>query len=409
MTDVIPTVSEEATGIEAAETAPVETIYVVRAAAAVLRLPEDAESMFMTPEARETAREIRVKIAGALEADARVASVVPMRSGGALNATTTRYVDVNPAADDILDVLVDYYGLRLNEPLEFVVHVPSKNQPLYRGAEDLPSDDYLVHWDGDTILVQWSQEGTIRSSSGGHVALDILNQATEAAGYTLEIIACAPSCLHKFIHSDFVTFNEPPTDEGFDVRQPARGGSSVAAPWPLPEDPWVNIHRMSYALGSIVAQYGEAKSQAIAVLDMENRARADVQTVLSIAHKRVLKRRPPRVLGWIADSWQLRGTRRFARQLSSELWVALIELDSRRRTWAEVERQLRSLSDGMGLSDVDALRDVNQASVSSIDVGLLRDSIQELSARREGRVLALVTLVGAVGALVGAVVGSLLA
>lgn len=381
-------------------------IFVVRTAAAVMRLPSDASPMFMSEEARSRARQAGQEVRDALERDPRVASMAEVNHFSALNARTTEYVEVDTKSPNVLDVLTDYLGLRLNEPLEFLVHVPAKNQPLYRGAKDLPADDYWVLWDGDTVLVQWEQADSSRSHSGGHIVLDVLGDAVKKAGLELSVIACSPGCLHRFLHVDFATFSEA-NSAMFDTSRSETAGS-IIVPWARPEDPWENIRKLWAAIGNIVPQYAQAKTQALAVLGMEYRARAGVQAVLEIAHKRVTKRTAPHLVGWVVDSFALFGSRRFTKQRMSELWVALVEIDTRRRSWADAERHLTDLCEQEGLGGSDTLKDVDQRAVESIDVGLLRDTIQELSARREGRMLVTVTLVGAVAALIGTLAGALL-
>ena len=75
-----------------------------------------------------------------------------------------------------------YFGMS-RRPVRIRPRVPKKNQPLFRGEDDIPAEEYLVLWDGQTIAVAWEQSADVElPHSGGHVAEDVLRQAAQRAG-----------------------------------------------------------------------------------------------------------------------------------------------------------------------------------------------------------------------------------
>ncbi|GEM_PF-4464080 len=385
------------------------SIFVVRVAAAVLRLPKGSNPMFLSDEARELADSAWDAIGEALLSDPRVKSVPPRSEGArANNARTVKYSEVDDDADDILSTVNDFYGLRLNQPMRFAVHVPRKNQLKYRNIDDVPAETYDAVWDGEFLMVQWEQDSPRRANSGGHVVIEVLAQAVTAAGWGLSQIACTTGCLHRFLHADFVTFADVPDAESFEVPSYGGVGGSVVTPWGKPKDAWENLARMHHAVYNAVGLYTVGRTQADAIMFLERVARADVETLLEVAHRRATRRRFPHIIGSVVDSWNLIGAGRITRELTSELWVALVRLDTLRRAWATTDDRLRRAVNESGLGAVKAVQDIDQDAVRSVELDLLKASVQEISTRRDGRLLALVTFVGALAALSGGLVGALI-
>jgi hypothetical protein len=384
-----------------------ETIYVARSAVCLLRLPRGFAPMFTTPQARDLANGVANEVCSKLESDPRVVTAKRQGPHEVHNARTDKFLGIDDEAENAVTAIVEYLSLRLNEPIVFEVRVPRKNQYKYRGVDDVPSDEYLAAWDGQSLFVQWTQTAAFSTGSGGHVVLDILAQAVRAAGYEIEIIACAPTCHHRFLHVDYVTFEGEPPDH-FHLNGEVSIGESVTTPWSLPLSPLQNLQIIYERLATITELYGEAVSVATAVQHLESEARMDAEVVLKIAHQRSSRRRLPNIFGWVTDTWKLRGSSSYSRELTAELWYALVSIDTKKHRWVTIERRLRQLSDEHGLSEVSSILDVNNTAMESIDVEILKSSVQEVSARREGNVLAMATFVGALAALAGAALGSVL-
>ncbi len=383
-------------------------VYVARAAVCLVRMPVDTKPMFTTPEARELSTGVSASVLKALEHDPRIASARAARASEIHNASTTTFLAIKDDEDSIVDSIEEYQALRLNEPIIFTVRVPAKNQYKYRGVDDIPSDEYLAVWDGQALIVQWSQETPRRTQSGGHVVIDVLGDAVKTAGYELVVIACAPTCHHRFLHADFVAFETDEPSDHFHADSEPHSSASVIVPWSKPADDLENLRRLHGALAPAMHEHGLAMSTAFAVAYLEHRARVDADVVLKITHDRATRRRFPHITGAVVDGWRMRGTRAFSRELVADLWYALVSLDTRKNDWVAVSSRLRELAEADGFHEVEALTDVRNKAMERIELETLKAAVQEVSARQEGRVLAWATFSGAVAAIGGTVIGSLL-
>lgn len=399
----IEEVSAEAVGGDAAE-----PVFIARAAVCVLRLPDSADSMFTTPEARRFADEVQEKIETALEADSRVSEVIHVRSSAVDNASTHSYWKIHDDQEKLTDSFDGYEGLRFNRVTVFRVRVPLKNQPRYRNMDDVPSDDYLVVWDGESAIVQWEQDSPRSTGSGGHVVLALLEEVVAATGYEVEVVACAPTCHHRFVHADFVSFSGEHDHDEFQINGSALIGSTVETPWGKRPSDIENLNHTYRALQGPLAVYGQARSLATFILFLEHRARGDSADVLAIAHQRASRSTIRHPRQWVRDTWALRGSRRESRELMSGLWLALVTIDSQRRVWRALERRLRESLRTARMPVLVSELDVDTAQIEAQDVSLLKDSVAELGARTEGRQLLLATGSGAVAALAGAALAALL-
>lgn len=404
---VMTEAAEHAAELEPAE--PDNSIFVVRAAVCVLRLPDSADSMFTTPEARSFADSVQRKIEAALQADARVTEVVDVPASAVDNAATDRYWDVKEDESKLTDSFDSYLGLRFNRVTVFRVRVPGKNQFRYRSLDDVPSDEYLVAWDGQNLLVQWEQDTPRSTGSGGHVVLDLLEDVGRAVEYPVVVVACAPTCHHRFVHADFVTFAGEHQHPEFQVNGPAIIGRTVETPYGKAPTDLQNLRRTYKALQQPLAIYGQARTLAALILFLEWRARSDASSVLDIAYQRAHRSSFRNPFRWLRDSWDLRGLRRESRELMAGLWLSLVTIDTQRGSWRAAAHRLVAALQESRMSTLAEELDIQSERIERLDVSLLRESVAELGARLEGRQLLLATGSGAVAALAGAALAALLA
>lgn len=214
LTEVVDPAGDSDHGSDSADT----SVFITRVAVCVLRLPEDAGSMFTTPEARSFAESLQGKFEKALQLDSRVAEVIAVPAHPFDNAATDTYWEVRIEADKLTDAFARYEGLRFNRPTVFRVRVPAKNQPRYRSLDDVPADEYLVAWDGQGVVVQWEQDSPRSTGSGGHIVLSLLEELGQSIGLSVEVIACATHCHHRFVHADFVSFSGEHDHDQFEIR-----------------------------------------------------------------------------------------------------------------------------------------------------------------------------------------------
>jgi len=387
---------------------PDNSIFVVRAAVCVLRLPDSADSMFTTPEARDFADSVQQRVEAALQADARVTEVVDVPTPVVDNAATDRYWEVKEDERKLTDSFNSYQGLRFNRVTVFRVRVPAKNQFRYRSLDDVPSDEYLVAWDGQNVLVQWEQDTPRSTGSGGHVVLDLLEDVGRVVEHPVVVVACAAACHHRFVHADFVTFAGDHQHPEFQVNGPAVIGRTVETPYGKAPTDLQNLRRTYRALQQPLAIYGQAKTLAALILFLEWRARADASAVLDIAYQRAHRSSFRHPLRWLRDSWGLRGLRRESGELMAGLWLSLVTIDSRRGSWRASANRLVAALEESQMSALAPELDIQGEQIEQLDVSLLRESVAELGARLEGRQLLLATGSGAIAALAGAALAALL-
>lgn len=384
------------------------SVFITRVASCVLRLGEDAPWMFTTPEARALADELQSRVTARLRADSRVTEVVEVPVHPVDNAATHTYWKIDPAKQELEDAAVPYQGLRLNQPSLFRVRIPIKNQPLYRNIQDVPSEEYLVLWDGVNVIVQWEQSKPRSTGSGGHAVLDLLTQAVKEAGYEVEVLACAPTCHHRFLHADFVSFSHGEHDHDFKITGEARIGVTVENPLGKRQSDEENIWTFYMYVQTPLAIYGQGRSTSNYIFFLEERIRQDAAISLQLAHERSRKSSVRHPVLWARDSWRLRGTSRHIRELMSGLWLALVTLDAQRGSWRHTHDRLVESLTASRMPGLSEPFDIGERQVQSQDVGLIRESIANLDARIEGRMLLWATAAGAVCAISGGLIAALI-
>jgi hypothetical protein len=385
-------------------------VFVCRVAVALLQMPPTTESMFTSPAARTLADEVESRFRDALASDGRILEVIEDKPEDLKtdNARIDSYTRINLEAKSLTEAVTPVPVLRLNSTISFRVRIPAKNQPKYRSRDDVPSDDYLVAWNGVTLAVQWEQPEPFATGSGGHVVLTILEEIGESVGYPVRIVACAPVCQHRFIHGDFVTFTSEDPPDHFHVSGETPVGSTVATPYSKNSEDRINLGRTFDALSGLVEEYGSSKVVADAIHLLEWRARVGSQEMLDLAYERVGRRRFPHILGALADTWKLRNSRRRTRELIAELWLALVSLDTYKVTWKAKNLHFEKSFSEPPFQELRTLLDVGSDVVRGQDLSLLRSATQEVSSRLEGRLLVIATLMGALGGVGGAALAALL-
>ena len=387
---------------------PQGPIYVCRVALPLLRLSDDTPPMFTMPEARKLAAEVEAKVRNALAEDPRVAEVYPSRALEVDNARTHTFFDFDMGADNLIEALSTFQVLRFNDVLQFRVRVPAKNQPKYRSRDDVPSDEYLVVWDGVSAAVQWEQQTTMATGSGGHVVLDLLCDIGAVAGYPVEILACSAGCHHRFVHADFVTFDDDDLPSNFAKAGETPVGSTVVVPFRRHDDAFDNLMHTYVVLHPVLNSFAETKALADAVSFLEDRGRRDATEILDIAYRRAARSHLPDVRNWWRDKRKLRGSRRRTRQLIAGLWLTLATTDEHVRTWQWSNARFNELLEGRRLTELKSDFDTGEHEIQSMDLSLVRASLEEISSRMEGRMMLMAGFAGAGAALAGSTVTALL-
>jgi len=377
-------------------------IYVCRVASVFFRMPSGTPFLFTSQAAVEFAAQADTALRDAMEKDPRITQVLPPAPSDAANARTHLLWDPQEDEENLVEALRHYRALRLNIEVMFRVRVPKKNQPIYRGLDDVPTDEYLALWDGVTLYVQWTQATRRGSGSGGHVVLDVLGDVVRAAGYEAVVQACAPSCHHKFIHLDIVTLDTCKPPDRFEHVSETPVSSVLLAPYSRDDDDHANLRRTFVATSSTLNQFAEVKNTSDMVMFLGGRLFADSTELTSIAYQRAA-RRPFFRRGALTDLWHLRGTRRQVRQLLAGLWLALSMLTVRQLEWKRDAGLLRSIMKSDHTRAFRGALDIRASEIEELNVDTVRTTLEDTGARQQASALIFATLCGAIAVLAGAV------
>lgn len=380
------------------------SVFVARAAVALSHLPKETTALFTVPEARALATEVSDKYRAALAKDWRVKEVldeVP-RKRDFDNARTQGFLEVSPEAENLTEAITSFEAMLFNSPILFRVSVLAKNQPRYRSMDDVPTDEYLVVWDGVQLLVQWEQDAPFATGSGGHIVFDILAEVGDSIGYPVSVLACSPACHHKFVHGDFVTFADHHASDDFHTHGETPVGHTIHTPYAKDADDVTNIRRTFSYIAGILNTFALTQSYLDAMSYLEWRSRRDAQLLLAIAYDQASMRTPPHFIGMAKDAWNLRGSRREKRKLIGGLWLALSSLDTFRVRWRLHDSHFSELVGDPAVRNLAPLFDTGRDKIERQDLTLIRASLQEVATRMEGGRLFVATLAAAAAAFLAA-------
>lgn len=382
---------------------PDERIYVARVAIAALRLPPGTPSLFVSAEASALSEEVSKQLVLALGADSRVDDIEAPPANDVHNARTVSVFSLDDEAPP--NEQLPFRTIRLNSDISFSIRVPEKNQPKYRNLADIPANQYHVRWNGMFAVVQWNQVDGRASGSGGHVALEVLAEAAKTAGFDLEVIACNRSCVHRFLHGDIVTFFE---SSGAERRYRWNVETSAAyADHRALDDPNDQLTKTFTDIEQALERYLISKTRATRVLDLEDYARSCNGELTELNYRFATRRRFPRP-GAIVDLWKFRRIGAQRTELLASMWHSVSLLETNHRYWtvdnAELTRYLKSPK----LKGIAPMLDDDRDAMTSVDVSLVRASLEDAGTRVDSSKMVWATGAGALGALLGAIVGSLL-
>jgi hypothetical protein len=297
------------------------------------------------------------------------------------------------------------HWIRFNSPVRFEVEVPAKNQRSLTEGDSLPTR-YLVLWDGMVIVTSWLvPAGQPIGLSGGHVVQGILEEALDRAGYELYVQECSPSCDHGYAHTTLRITNVPSGGERAEYVK-GRAWSEVKASVPVGRDQMTYVF---YDMRAAAISFTKVKNIGRHILDIEANVRKDLDGLLSQSvtlaslFRLGLKERTKR-------RWKLRRWRRESRRLIAELWLSLAVIERLHRRWNGERFDFDSEVRDRGLHLLFLLDHADDAArIESLDLGLIRSTVEEGAERIDQRALITVTGIAAVtGAICGALAAHLL-
>lgn len=382
-------------------------LSICRIALAVLRLPADAEHMAPSPASSALSQDIDTALRAALNADHRVTEVLPEREGALSvdNAKTINFHERGLGNDELVDD-AGYRGFRLGRRLMFRVRVPVKNQPTYRGRDDVPVDTYLAAWNGVMLIVQWDQDSNAATASGGHVVLDVLRDVVASAGQMLELIPCSHGCFHGFLHVDVLCWDGPRHPTDFTLIESADAMRGIVAPFSRMNDDIDNVVEVFDRLYSTFEKYACAKTVGDRIVDLEDQASGDSAVLMAINYKHASRAGLPRPRAF-TDAWRLIGSRKYSRKLIARMWLAVALIERQERYWRQLESRFRSSLEKNDLQAFGEDFDVHSDEIRSLDLALVKTTLNDMGTRFDNRSIVWATALGAAAGIAGAVVGGI--
>lgn len=338
----------------------------------------------------------------ALQEDSRVTDISQSNLDLHYSGTETYYPSLGRTTKDAIisgsDAFEVFY---FSGPIFIQIHVPTKNQPLHHGADDIPSEDYVISWDGTTVVVAWEQEDEALPLSGGHIARSILEAAVEQVGSSLYDQACTPMCRNLFFHSVGVlresidpgsepTYHSSLEHRGVDVSVPSADDLEDALKWFL-LDTSLTIH-----------MFAEFKNVGRRLLDVHKIAEAATSRLLALQYFEASAAMGSRIMK-IKRFRTSTANRREMRSLLATAWLCISHIETLRRQWSELENSLAH-DDSRPFIEVFLATDFagDRQRVRDVQTAPLRAALDNVSVRLDASAMVMTT---ALGGLAGAVAG----
>jgi hypothetical protein len=372
--------------------------------------------LVVQPDEEVVPSELGRQIVQALERDPRVTRV----TGPAVTDAYSYGHVILPARDsdedDDEDLFTDpghYHALQLSDAIMIWAHVPIKNQPTREGEQlPPPSEDYIALWDGLTLLVAWEHDpGSHAPLSAGEVLFDIIERAAKDADCVIYGQRCSAVCDFPFVHVD-LDVRADPTEDAVRWLPQADPGSmelEVTVPTSPTEGLALGALTLWFECAQACASFARMKNSGRRVLDLEFATRSTLHRLNTLQLEGVRRAALP-FFPRFRDRFRVRGWRREAREHVAELWIGLELLERVRRRWAQERFEFDKVAPpSSGLASV-FVRDHEDdvARIETLDLSLVRASVEETAKRLDTRAIALATAGGALaGGLAGAALGAL--
>ena len=298
------------------------------------------------------------------------------------------------------------FAVRFAHPLEFTIRAQRKNQPIFRTYEDIPSEEYLVVWDGYSLMTFWQQGADDDvTPAGGHIVKDVIRRAAESIGAGIYFQGCRPECDYEFGHTDLLI------EESDDIEEPQFAPGSgphgvVRISMPLGAPKVSDLALSTYFRAWLpLGYFGEMKNVAQRLALMSELVSTDLPGLLGLLyHLGEVHDLPPRKR--LGEWWSHRGWRGEMRRMMDRLWLGIAHVGQLRNMWSqrrfEFERVAHETG-GVALFEGDHIHDVQ--ALQEIDLDLVQAAVNQVSGRLEMRALVRATALAALSAIAGAAIG----
>jgi hypothetical protein len=356
------------------------------------------------------AASIAEKLERALEDDTRIKEIGDVHIMPEWYSRKTAY----PRSDGELGeaLLSDedhFHAIRFSDPFSFIVSVPKRNQPPFRGYTDFPSDTYYVAWDGVTAVVLWERtpDAVGPPRAGGQVVVDVLTDVVAAAGFELYVQPCSPNCTNLFAHT---VLQVEQSDVGDEMTLESDPDSSIVVLHvPFNGEPLGLVAKVCTYIRVEAEYFARFKNGAQRIMDLESFARSMVAELLELQYERNATLKLGRARRFLSKIHN-RGSKRKIQGLIASLWLVFARLEERRSEWFSARDRFVDSIERYGTGALfkrdhrDELRTIERQ-----DLAFIRAAIEQSANRLDSSTIALVTGLSAVAAVIGAVIGALIA
>lgn len=353
--------------------------------------------------------EIIESLKRAIESDVRVSSVELTDQRPEWMRRLSFFPTSEPATkDQILSGSDHFHCVTLSDPILITIHVPKKNQPKFMGYSDHPSDSYFVAWDGLTAVVAYEApvKGKPLARAAGQIVPEVLADCAKKAGLGLHVQACSPSCKNLFTHTD-VVLEEFSGSSRHELQAKVPGWARrVYAP--ASESGLDAACQYLRWISQSAYFFASFKNSSARINDLDRAASDTLRRVLGLQYRRASTLELPSAQR-IRAAWTGRHDGRIIRKSIGQLWLFAAVRESLLDDWNDRRDRFHDLAGRQGYEDLFApdLLD-SERSVSRRDPSLITQAVSQVSTGLDARLIAIVTAIAGLSAILGAVIGAAL-
>ena len=225
--------------------------------------------------------------------------------------------------------------------------------------------------------------------AGGHIVVDVLNDAVHKSGGDLYVQACSPHCDYLFIHTSIRIRAEACGDIEFKFVEDQQ--SIVETPLTYGADLESVADELYYDVALSIENFAELKNTTQRVKDIERSARHDLSDLLFIQYDHSKLSTQP-LLSRLRKAWAHRACRRRSRELISRLWLSMSNLEALKRQWDEARLTFEEEAQEHNKSPLFARDHPDDvATIASLDLSRMQSTLEQAAARLDNRDVVIAT------------------
>lgn len=287
--------------------------------------------------------------------------------------------------------------LELSEPISFQVFL--NHGPSERDSGLVTS--YWVAWDGIAVSVMWDAHGAVSpfSADEGTLVFDLIATLTKEAGLKLRLQPCGDVCDYPFAHNEAI-LTPGANHSDFPVTRTSETAIEVACP--QVRTPHALIRELSTAVNYTATVFSSLRSYGETVRQSETHARAELSEALVLQYERE-QSSSTGFLRSVGRRWKRRKHNQKISRLIANLWLRLATIEASTSKWQDERYAFDSLLPRAGLAQIFAHEYPQQVTMmKSVRTANLEASVSQLTSRSDSRLVAIATVMGAMGGAVAA-------